>query len=148
MILRWTGGAVIALSLLCGKPAPAQSDAFGARMADALAPAGDRASLLRFTALFRAFRLYAGDDTEVGAIAANREGDLAVIAAIIWQGAENTDMNGAIAAIVPLIDTATDLFVDRFIANDATTGNIFDSGLDAELAYCGTLGDGLMEAFE
>lgn len=124
--------------------APAQTDTFEDAMAQALSDAGAAQSLIRCTALFRAFRLYAGDDTELGATAALRETDLAVTGVVIWQRDPERDggiddLEAAFDAIVPMVGDATELYLARMRGNHEAGGSIFDDGLDSELTYCNTL---------
>lgn len=146
----WTGSltearraSVLAVAAVVALAAPmsAQTDtAFETAMAEALDGAGQAASLLRCTALFRAFRLYAGDETELGATAASRETDLAVAGVVIWQNETGAgDLDTAFATIVPIVGDATDLFLARMVANQEDAGSVFDPGLEPELAFCDTL---------
>lgn len=106
----------------------------------ALFNAGSSAPLLRCTGLFRAFRLYAGDATELGRGAALRETDLAVAAVVVWQSETGTaETQSAFDVIVPMVTDATDLYLARMAENQDADGTIFDEDLDIELAYCDTL---------
>lgn len=140
--------AMVALAICAPDTAIAQPLLFEDRLETALAPAGDNASLIGCIALFRAFRLYAGDETEVGQTAALRENDLAVFATLVWQTEQNLGMDEAVLAILPLIETATELYLDRFVDNYETTGRVFDDNLDQRLAFCGILRDRLMESMQ
>ena len=128
--------------ILTTPPALAQTDAFESAMEDTLSDAGNAGSLIRCTALFRAFRIYAGEDTLVGATSAMRETDLAVTSVVIWQSDKGeTDLDTAFEAIVPMVGAATDLFLGRMGANRDAGDSVFDDGIETELAYCSTLHD-------
>lgn len=134
--------ALGAALLLCAAPlaAPAETDPFETEMAEALSGAGAAEPLIRCTALFRAFRLYAGEDTELGATAAARETDLAVTGVVIWQrDGRIADLEAAFGAIVPMVGAGTELYLARMRANHAAGGGVMDDGLDTELTYCNTL---------
>lgn len=126
-----------------------ESEAFAESMERALAEAGSAAPLLRCTAFFRAFRLYAGEESEVGATALEHETDLAAAAVVVWQdeiGAEN--LNAAFETIVPVVGEATELFLARMADNQEERGIVFDDALEAELTYCDTLHAGVAEGDE
>jgi hypothetical protein len=115
-------------------------DLFDRAMNAALFQAGEAAPLMRCAAVFRAFRVYAGDTSEIGATAAERETDLAVTAVVVWQNETATaDLQAAFAAIVPMVTDATDLFLARMVENHDDTGAVFDDALETELAYCNAL---------
>jgi hypothetical protein len=140
-----------ALLSVLGAAAPAQvaqpegeTDDFAQAMESVLAEAGEARPLLRCTALYRAFRLYAGADSEIGATAAERETDLATTAAVIWQDETGTrDLSRAFEAIVPMMAEATELFLARMVDNAGPEGNVLDPALEADLAYCDALHDGI-----
>jgi hypothetical protein len=126
--------------------AAAQTDAFDTELAETLSEAGERAELVSCLALFRAFRLYFGAETEAGSEAGAREVDMTVVTAVIWQGATSTTLDEAMAEIVPLADTATELYTTRFEANHEQTGDLFDADLSDRLGTCDTLRTQLLEA--
>lgn len=129
---------------LCIAPIPAlsQSDPFETAMQDALAEAGLAASLIRCTSLYRAFRIYAGEETDLGAAAAERETALAAASVVIWQSDTGSeDVEAAFGTIVPMVGDATILFLARMNENREADASVFDPGLETELAYCGTLHD-------
>jgi hypothetical protein len=128
--------------------APAgEATAFSEAMDAALADGGSASSLLRCTALFRAFRLYAGEGTEVGMTAAEHETGLAVAAVVVWQDDTGTeDLEEAFEIIVPMVSEATDLFLARMSDNMDADDRVFDDALEAELTYCDTLHDEIAEA--
>jgi hypothetical protein len=127
-------------------PPVAETDAFGQAMERVLADAGEAAPLLRCTALFRAFRLYAGADSEVGGIAAEHETDLATTAAVVWQDETGTsDLARAFEAIVPMMAEATELFLARMAENAEPEGNVLDPALEADLAWCDALHGEIVE---
>ncbi len=147
-------GLCAALSVSLATAAPAQPDApegetqaFAAAMQAALAEGGSASLLLRCTALFRAFRLYAGEGTEIAATAAEHETGLAVAAVVVWQDETGTeDLETAFEAIVPMVTDATDLFLARMSDNQDAAGRVFDDALEAELTYCDTLHDEIAQA--
>jgi hypothetical protein len=113
-------------------------------MEAALTEAGRAASLLRCTALFRAFRLYAGESSEIGATAAARETDLAVAGVVIWQDETGeTELDTALETIVPMVGAATDLFLARMSGNLDAGESVFDAGIETELVYCNALHGGI-----
>jgi hypothetical protein len=139
------GLLVLALGLTPGM-ALAQTDPFEAAMEEALTDAGTAGSLIRCTSLFRAFRLYAGEGTQVGATAAARETDLAVASVVIWQNDMGvTELDTAFEAIVPMVGDATDLYLARMSANRDAIDSVFDDTLETELTFCGTLHDEIAE---
>ncbi len=146
LLKSWALPALLSLAL--GSAALAQTDAFEAEMEALLTPAEDRASLLRCAALFRAFRLYAGEDTELGQAAQEREQDVVVFTTMIWQSDEGLEMEAAMDQIVPLITDATELFITRMVENSETGGTVFDPELEDEVGYCNALRNTLMEALE
>lgn len=130
------------LLILCLAPAAshAQTDPFDTAMEEALSDAGTASSLIRCTSLFRAFRIYAGEDTQVGATAAMRETDLAVASVVIWQNETGeSELEAAFAVIVPMVGAATDLYLARMGDNQDALGTVFDDALETELTFCGTL---------
>lgn len=143
-------GLGILTALSAPDVAPAQGGApaaFAEAMEDALAEAGSAASLVRCTALFRAFRLYAGTGTEVGTTAAEHETGLAVAAAVVWQDEAGTaELETAFEAIVPMVSAATDLFLLRMSNNQDAGGNVLDEALQADITYCDTLHDEIAQA--
>jgi hypothetical protein len=129
-----------ALLVPTANPVPAQSDPFETAIETALAEAGVAAPILRCTAIFRAFRIYAGEDTDLGATAAEREGTMAAAGVIIWQNDTGTeDLEAAFEAIVPMIGAGTELYLRRMSANQETEGTVFDLDLETDLTYCVTL---------
>jgi len=138
---RHRGLLAAAWLAVLSEPSLAQTDtAFETEMREALDEAGTAGSLIRCTSLFRAFRLYAGDESEIGTTAAARETDLAVASVVIWQNETDTDdLETAFEAIVPMVGTATDLFVARMGANQDAQGSVFDAGIETELTFCNTL---------
>lgn len=133
------GLPVLGVLALSTAAATAQPEGFGARMDATLAPAGDVAPFLRCAGLFRAFRLLAGEDTETGADALDREVDLAVLASLLREAETGAGRDAVMAEIVPLIAGAAELYLDRMVANDAATGRVLDDGLAGSLAVCAEL---------
>jgi|GEM_PF-1829772 len=134
--------ALSAVTCLGLAPALAQPAPFEAAMEDALSGAGLAAPLIRCTALFRAVRLRAGEDSPLRATAATREADLAVTSVMIWQRDKGTeDVATAFDTIVPMVGAASDLFLARMAANREAGESVFDPALETELAYCATLQD-------
>lgn len=138
--------AALALALSLGLVAPglAQPEGeprwFTVQMEEVLAPAGSAASILRCTALFRAFRLYAGEGGEIGATAAQHETDLAVVAVVVWQEEMGEpETSAAFEVVVPVVTQATELYLARMIENQEEREIIFDPALESELTYCDTL---------
>lgn len=138
--------ALAAALAVAGLPAvsPAQDTApgtpFDAAMDAALVDAGNAASLLRCTGLFRAFRVFAGEDTELGRNAAERETDLAVTAVVVWQAETGTEeTQAAFDVIVPMVTGATDLYLARMSETREAAGTVFDATLETELTFCDTL---------
>lgn len=141
-------GFILALCVAAA-PALAQPAGFEDRIGAALAGSGENAGLMRCAGLFRAFRLYAGDDSELGATAAEREGDFAVFAAISWQDeTDNDDIDAALAFVVPYIDAGTDLYLERMIENHRATDTVFDDDLEESIAFCNALRVRLLESVE
>ena len=133
---------LVAALCLAAPPAAAQTGSFDTDMATALAGSGTATPLIRCTALFRAFRLLAGEGTELASAAAARETELAVASVSIWQANTGSgDLDAAFDAIVPIIGAATGLYLDRMRANQVAGGSVFDADLEPELAYCGALHD-------
>ncbi|AHM05682.1 hypothetical protein roselon_03424 [Roseibacterium elongatum DSM 19469] len=123
---------------------PTAPDGFETAMEAALAEAGTGAQLVRCTALFRAFRLYAGDETDLGRMAAERETDMAVFSVMVWQDDTGSDdMDAAFATVVPWVTEATELYLDRMVDNQAALGTVFDPDLEANLGFCNALRDRL-----
>lgn len=160
-----------ALALLClslspvaaqdAEPAPSTPDAdapelaagppegFEDAMSAILAEAGMAHGLIRCAALFRAFRVYAGDLSEIGEMAAERETDMGVFSVIVWQNENGIEDNEeAFAAIVPIVEGATELFFGRMIENQRATGTVFDTDLEGNLGYCNALRDQLLAPAE
>ncbi|GAA5067314.1 hypothetical protein N0B44_02925 [Roseibacterium beibuensis] len=124
--------------------APAAPEGFDEAMGAALAAAGAGETLVQCTALFRAFRLYAGEQTEVGRMAAERETDMAVFSVLVWQDETGSeDMEAAFEVVVPWVDAATELYLDRMTANQAEGGTVFDANLEGNLGFCNALRDRL-----
>jgi hypothetical protein len=154
-VIRGTAAA-LALWLLAtaaaeaqADPPPGETEAFAAAMAVALEGTGSAASLLRCSALFRAFHVYAGPGTEVGETAAARETDMAVTAVVVWQNETGTDdLDIAFDAVVPVVTAATELYLDRMVENSETGDSVFDPALEAELAYCTALHARIMDRDE
>ncbi|MCU4652899.1 hypothetical protein N8I71_08650 [Roseibacterium sp. SDUM158016] len=152
MTSRFLPGA-LALTIAATFPAAAQTDrppgeteAFAAAMAETLGGTGNAASLLRCTAVFRAFHLYAGTDTQVGATAAERETDMAVSGVVVWQDETGTDdLDAAFETVVPMVTAATELYLDRMVANAEAGDSVFDPDLEAELSYCSALHERIMD---
>ena len=140
-------GTLLALTLLAA-PALAQDDAFAQAMDAALAPAGETAPFLRCTGLFQAFRALAGSDTEVGATAFERELDMAVLSTILRQQETGAEETAVMDEIRPLIEAAAALYLDRFVANEAATGEVLDEGLTGTLAVCSELRQQFLDATE
>jgi hypothetical protein len=133
-------GALLALSP--GRSDAQAPDGFDGAMEATLAEAGAATPLLRCTALFRAFRLYAGEQSEIGRTAAEHETGLAVAGVVIWQDETGTgDLDAAFAAIVPMVGAATDLYLARMAGNQEARGIVFDDTLEEELAACDALHD-------
>lgn len=139
--------AVLATAASAQVPPPeGETDAFAQAMDSVLAEAGEATPLLRCTALFRAFRLYAGADSEIGGIAAEHETDLATTAAVVWQDETGTpDLARAFEAIVPMMAEATELYLARMAENAEPEGNVLDPALEADLARCDALHGGIAE---
>jgi hypothetical protein len=127
-------------------PPPGETEAFTAAMEEALSGTGNAAGLLRCTAVFRAFHVYAGPGTEVGETAAARETDMAVTAVVIWQSETGTeDLDSAFDAVVPMVTAATELYLDRMVDNAETGDSVFDPAIEADLAYCNALHGRIMD---
>jgi hypothetical protein len=141
------GAAALALILIAG-PALAQEDGFTARMDRALAPAGETAPFLRCSGFFRAFRVFAGPETDLGQVALQRELDLAVLSTILRQRETDADQAEVMAEIAPLIEAVAALYTDRIVANDAETGAVMDDGLLATLEVCSDLRERGLNAME
>lgn len=128
--------------------AMAQPEGFTERMDTALTPAGDLAPFLRCTGLYQAFRLLAGEDTEVGAEALEGEVDMAVVSSVLRQRETGASQEAVMQEITPLIAAAARLYLDRMVANDDATGSVMDDGLSDTLAACASLRQDYMGSTE
>lgn len=145
---RYVGRSTMIAALCLPQTAWAQNTAPDEQLDTILAPASDRAPLVGCAALFRAFRLYAGEDTEVGQSATEREQDMIVFATLVWQASENLSMDDALAAIIPILADATELYLDRFVENNETTGSVFGDNLEGRVTFCNALRDELVESVQ
>lgn len=127
------------LALLSAPAALAQPAGFSDRMDEALAPVGDLAPFLRCTGVFQAFRLLAGEDTEVGAAALEREVDMALLSSLLRQRETDAGQDAVMEEIAPLIAAAAQLYLDRMVANENATGSVMDDGLAGTLQACASL---------
>jgi hypothetical protein len=124
---------------LAGQAAAAQPASFAEAMHEALAEGGAATPWLRCAGLFRAFRLLAGRETELGAQALEAELDLAVVSAVLREDETGAAPGTAMEEIVPLIGAAAELYLDRMVDNEAGAASVMDDGLRASLEVCATL---------
>lgn len=117
----------------------AQSADFEDRMDATLAPAGETAPFLRCAAVFQAFRALAGADSDIGRAALSREVDMAILATLVRQDETGADDEAVMDEIHPLIAAAAELYLGRFVANEAASGEVMDDGLSATLQVCSEL---------
>ncbi|MCT4683274.1 MAG: hypothetical protein N4A39_06040 [Roseicyclus sp.] len=133
--------AALAASVSASVSAPVAAQLAGGAeaMDEVLAPTGAAAPLLRCAGLYRAFRLLAGEATEVGAEALEGEVALAFAAAARRESDTGASPAAAMDQIAPVIAAVGQLYLDRMGAARAATGSVMDDGLEATLFACAEL---------
>ncbi|MBY4892589.1 hypothetical protein KUL25_07405 [Rhodobacteraceae bacterium N5(2021)] len=136
-------------ALLCGSgPAVAQT-ALSLSLETTFAPVEEVESLsdaLSCTALFRSMSLVFGPESDYFETFCAREGVMASVSGVLWadspRGAGQSP-DEVFTLLLPMINTATDLYVDHMDATVAVTDAPFDGPILAQFDFCTALVEAL-----